>query len=300
MASFFDKGNTDDFKRSIKLYLTVGLATLFFFGTLMKRIGIVRYLGILIFVMVIYLVIVTVVQAHAYVEQTDPQYQAFGTVKLFDYMLHFGLFLFAFNALPVFHQVYVQLELPTVRRIRKIGRRVSLLLLAFYALFTIAAYISLGSSMQASSFDIFPNKKPLPTDPHDIYMKILKIVFMVCLLSTYLANSIPLKTQLRAELGIKETTVSTIFLSLVIVSLTGFLSYVYPDISNWFSILGSIGATSMITVMPSMMYYRAFRDDPAYKRSIKLVALWAVVTSTLSMSCLVCTILDMQGIHPEW
>lgn len=266
----------------------------------MKRIGIVRYLGILVVVMVFYLVVVTVAQAHSYVEQTNPVYQPFGTEKIFDYLLHFGLFLFAFNALPVFHQVYVQLELPTVRRIRKIGRRVSLLLLAFYTLFTIAAYISLGSSMQASSFDIFPNKKPLPTDPHDIYMKILKIVFMVCLLSTYVANSIPLKTQLRAELGIAETRVSTVILSLLIVSLTGFLSYVYPDISNWFSILGSLGATSMITVLPSMMYWRAFRDDPRYKTSLKLVALWAVFTSTLSLSCLTCTILDMQGIHPDW
>jgi amino acid permease len=266
----------------------------------MKRIGIIRYLGILVVVMVFYLVGVTVAQAHSYVEQTNPQYQPFGTEKLFDYLLHFGLFLFAFNALPVFHQVYVQLELPTVRRIRKIGRRVSLLLLAFYALFTLAAYISLGSSMQASSFDIFPNKKPLPTDPHDIYMKILKIVFMICLLSTYVANSIPLKTQLRAELGVSETRASTVLLSLLIVTVTGFFSYVYPDISNWFSIMGSLGATSMIAVLPSLMYWSAFRQDPSYLTSIRLVTVWAVFTSTLSFSCLICTILDMQGIHPNW
>ena len=300
IASWLNHSFDDSFKQSLGLGLTSTLVFLFFLGTMMKRVGIVRYLGILVVVMVVYLTCVTVIQAGSYVKEKKPEYQPFGKKKVFDYILNFGLFIFAFNALPAFHQVYVQVKLPTVRRTRKIGIRVSLLLLCFYSLFTIAAYVSLGASMQDKDFHIFPDKQPLSTDPNDVYMKVLKAVFMICLLSTYLVNSIPLKTQLMAELRITASTKSNVLVSAGICLLTGFLSYVYPDITNWFSILGSVGATSMISVLPTLCYYKGFKGKPGYGTKVCLALAWMIFTATLSLLCLVATILDMQKIHPDW
>jgi len=300
IASWLNTDFNDSFKKELGFFLTLALVGFLFLGTLMRRVGIIRYLGILVVIMVFYLTVVTVVQAKSYVDEVKPEYEALGTEKFFDYILNFGLFLFAFNALPAFHQVYVQVSMPTVRRIRKIGYRVSFLLLAFYSLFTIAAYISLGTLMQDKNFDIFPNKQPLSTDPHDIYMKVLKCVFMVCLLSTYIVNSIPLKTQIMAETGIKDSTTTNIILAASITIVTGFLSYIYPSITSWFGILGSVGATSMIVVLPTLCYVKGFSGKPLYKTSVFLVKIWAVLTSTLSFGCLIATILDMQGIHPDW
>lgn len=300
IASWLGHSYDASFKESLGLALTSALVFLFFLGTMMKRVGIVRYLGILVVVMVVYLTCVTVIQADSYVKEEKPEYQAFGKKKVFDYFLNFGLFIFAFNALPAFHQVYVQVKLPTVRRTRKIGIRVSLLLLCFYSLFTAAAYVSLGASMQDKDFHIFPDKQPLSSDPNDVYMKVLKAVFMVCLLSTYLVNSIPLKTQIMAELRVLPSPKSNLVVSAGICLLTGFLSWVYPDITNWFSILGSVGATSMISVLPTLCYYKGFRDNPAYRTKVCLALAWMLLTATLSFLCLVATILDMQKIHPDW
>jgi len=300
IASWFGRNYDDSFKENLGLSLTTGLVFLFFLGTLLKRVGIVRYLGILVVVMVVYLTCVTVIQAESYVKEKNPEYQAFGKKKVFDYILNFGLFIFAFNALPAFHQVYVQVKFPTVRRLRKIGIRVSLMLLCFYSLFTIAAYVSLGASMQDKNFHIFPDKQPLSSDPNDVYMKVLKAVFMVCLLSTYLVNSIPLKTQIMAELRILPSTKSNIVVSSGICLLTGLLSWVYPDITNWFSILGSVGATSMISVLPTLCYYRGFKGKPGYSTKVYLALAWMILTATLSLLCLIATILDMQKIHPDW
>ena len=79
------------------------------------------------------------------------------------------------------------------------GLYVSILLLVFYSIFTAAAYISLGSSMQDKDFDIFPNKRPLPSDKKDIYMKVLKAIFILCLLSVYVLMAIQLKVQIIIE-----------------------------------------------------------------------------------------------------
>lgn len=300
IAGWMGKDYTDSFKKGLGLMVTMVLMIVLFSGTIMRRAGIIRYLGILVVLMVVYLTLVTIIQAHAYVEEFEPHYEPFGPKRFYEYILQFGLLLFAFNGVPAYHQVYIQVKLPTVRRMKKIGIRVSLFLWTFYMLFTIAAYISLGNSMQDSKFDLFPNKHPLSSDPQDILMKILKIGFIVCLISTYLVNAIPLKAQIIHEFEWEDETKNHIFVSFGISLLIGLLSYFYPNVTNWLGILGSLGSTSMIVLLPTLCYCKGYADVPKHQFKIKLVKIWCGVTTFMSFLCLVATIANMQGYTPTW
>lgn len=124
--------------------------------------------------------------------------------------------------------MYVEVKVPTVRRIIKIGFQSTMALLIFYSIFTVAGYISLGTLMQDPNFDIYPNKQPVSTDPHDIHMKLLKVLFIACLMVIYVIDAIPLKFQIIAEAGFKDSDLMNIGLAFGIVSISGVLSYVYP------------------------------------------------------------------------
>lgn len=250
--------------------------------------------------MVFYVTVVTFFQAKDYHEELKPVYQPFGPVKYFEYILNFGLFIFAYCALPAFHQVYTIVKMPTIRRIQKIGLRTNLFLMVFYMAFTVAAYYSLGPTMQDKAFDIFPNKKPPSTDPHNVYMSILKVILLFTLITSFLVNSIPLKAQILAETNTLMTNKSNAMVALIICGIAGFLSYVYPKITSWFSILGALGSTSMIVLLPALCYYKGYKDDPDHKWAIRFTVVWGTVTSSLAFSCLIATMVDMAGLSPNW
>ena len=300
IADWVGRDFDDSFKRELSFFVITVMSIVVFLGTLQKQLGIVRYLGLVSVAMVIYLTLVTIFQAKAYRSEFKPQYQAFGAESYFQYMLRFGLYIFAFNSIPAFHQVYSQVKLPTVRRLKKITTRANLMLLVGYLVFTVAAYISLGDQLQTDSYQIFPNKPHLDSDPNDIYMKVLRAIYSVCLLVAYIVNSIPLKAQLTAEFGMKNNTFTNVVLSAAIAFSSAFFAYVYPNVTSWLSILGALGATSMTVVLPTLCYYKAFRDKKEYKVSIGLAFVWAGLTSAMSACCLVTTVMSMQGIIPTW
>ena len=189
---------------------------------------------------------------------------------------------------------------PTVRRITKLGIKVSLALCIPFYIFTVFAYLSLGKSMQSKDFDIFPSKKPPQSDPNDFFMKILKGTLIISLMASYIVNSIPLKAQIMAHFSMKDNDSTHVKLAALISLVTGTLAYVYPEITNWMSLLGALGANSLAVLLPSLCFYKAVRSKPEYALSLKLVIVWATLTTTASLACILATISDMVGYHPDW
>ena len=189
---------------------------------------------------------------------------------------------------------------PTVRRIRKVGIKVSLALCIPFYIFTVFAYLSLGKSMQSKDFDIFPSKKPPQSDPKDLFMKILKGTLIISLMASYIVNSIPLKAQIMAHFSMKDNDSTHVKLAAFISLITGTLAYGYPEITNWMSLLGALGANSLAVLLPSLCFYKAVRSKPEYALSLKLVIVWATVTTAASLACILATISDMVGYHPDW
>ena len=300
IANYLDLPYNDHFKRQITLLVSILLAIPYFIGTVFKRAGIIRYLGFLVVFMVLYVVCITLFQTKDYIIELKPQYEAWGGGSIFDCALHFGVFIFGFDTIHGFHQVYSAMAMPTVRRIKKVGLQVNLILLALFYLFTIFAYLSLGAEMQDRSFDIFPSKRPLSSDPSDIYMTILKCVMMFSLLSSYMVNSIPLKLQIMHHFNLPETELNHIILAAVISLGSVLLAYIYPEITNWFSLLGAVGANSLAVLLPSLCFCKAVEGKSEYKFWTRSVILWATVSTLLSIICLIATCANMLGYHPDW
>jgi len=300
IANYLELDYDQSFKKQLGLLISIVLAIAYFLGSVLRRAGVIRYLGFLVVFMIFYLICVTIYQTKGYMEEVKPRYEAFGSGKIFECALHFGVFLFAFDSVQGFHQVYTAMAMPTVRRIKKVGLKVSLVLLVPFYIFTIFAYLSLGHTMQDKSFDIFPSKRPLSTDPDDVYMTILKCVMMVSLLASYIVNSIPLKLQMMDHFKLKETDFNHVMLAAIISVGTGFLSFIYPEITNWMSLLGALGANSLAVLLPSLCFYRAVSGKKEYEFTLKMVVVWAGVTTFMSMLCILATCSDMAGYHPDW
>ena len=60
IADITDKKYDDDFKNELSLIVAICLVVVVFFYSLIKNIGIFRYLGLIVVVMVVYLTVVTI------------------------------------------------------------------------------------------------------------------------------------------------------------------------------------------------------------------------------------------------
>lgn len=299
IAKMIGSNYDDEFKNGLTLLVTIIQLIPLFLGTILKKAGTIRYFGLSVVFMVVYLACISVYQAPAYVREIKPTYQAFGTKKFFHIIHYFGVFLFAYDSAQSYHQVYSSMKLPTVRRIRKIGVRISAVLFILYFIYTLAAYVSLGTTMQ-KNFDIFPSRKPVSSDPYDILMKFLKLVMLVSLIPSSIVNSIPLRRQLVNEIGLPKTPFSDLLASIMIITAIGLLSYFYRQITNWMSLLGAIGSNSLAVLLPTLCYFQAYRDKEDYRTSLVLVITWCVFTTTMSVLCIMATFLDMQGYRFDW
>ena len=300
IAANFEVPFDDYFKKNLSLLVTIFLTLVYFFGTLLRRAGIIHYAGLLVVLMGFYLAAVTIFQARDYAEEFKPEYQPYGCGKLSQYLLQFGVFFFAFDSVQGFHQVYSSIRMPTTRRIRKLGYLVSISLFLLYTSFTSAAYYSLGTSMQSDEFDIFPNKKPLSTDPNNIYMLILKGTLIVSLLASYIVNAIPLKTQILVHFGMKDSGKNHYFMAIVISFLTGFLAVAYPEVQEWMSMMGALGANSLAVLIPTVCFYYAVKDRPEFSTYLRLAVFWASVTTSVCFICIGMLVMDFAGYHPSW
>jgi amino acid permease len=300
IALYYETNYDEYFKKNLSLLVTIMLTLVYFMGTLLRRAGIIHYAGLLVVLMGFYLTAVTIFQAKEYAEEFKPEYQPYGCGKLSQYLLQFGVFFFAFDSVQGFHQVYSNIRMPTTRRIRKLGYLVSFSLFLLYISFTSAAYYSLGTSMQSEEFDIFPNKKPLSNDPNNTYMLILKATLIVSLLASYTVNAIPLKTQILAHFQMKDSGKNHFFMAIVISFLTGILAYAYPEVQEWMSMMGALGANSLAVMIPTVCFYYAVKDKPEFSTYLKLAGLWASVTTFICMICIGMLLLDFTGYHPTW
>lgn len=192
------------------------------------------------------------------------------------------------------------MALPTVRRIRKVGIKLSLALCIPYLIFAVFGYLSLGSSMRDKDFALFPSKPPLSYDPEDILMKIFKCALILSLCSTIIVNSIPLKTILIDHFKLRDTNCNHVLLAALICVVTATLSYGYPEITNWMTLLGALGANSLTVLLPSLCFYKAVKGKPEYKTILGLVIVWATVTTLASFACIGAIMCDLYGYHPDW
>lgn len=292
--------NDDEFDEALTLIVTIIQSIPLFIGTVLKTAGSIRYFGLSVVVMVFYLSFITMYETKEFMREVQPKYEPFGTRRFFDVFLYFGVFIYAYDATQSYHQVYAAIKQPTVRRIKKMGVRICLTLFVLYSSYTLAAYLSLGNTMQSKEFDIFPSRPPLPSSPNDVLMKVLKLVMIFSLIPSSIINTIPLRRQLISDLGLQKKPLTELLFAVLIVAVIGVFSYKYRQIINWVSLLGAIGANSLAVLLPTLCYYQAYKNDEKYKWSMRGIIAWASFTSFMSFGCVAATFCDMQEIEIHW
>ena len=300
IADMIGQEVTQSYKNLVKLIFTITLTMVLYLGTLMRKAGMLGILGISSLIMVVFLTFVCFIQVGEYVVEYQPEYLYLGPGRVFDMFLNVGIFMFGFSGIAGFHEVYTTIKKPTVRRMKKIALRVVIFQIIFYTAFTLAVYFSLGRLIESSEFDIYPNKPTLESDPSNILMKIVKGVYVFVLITNYLVNSIPMKTQILTDFKCEFTTKNNHLVAAFTPLLSSLLAFFYPSVNNWISIVGSVSSTAIVIVLPALCYCKAFEMKVEYKTKIYLIKIWAAIIVIISFLCFVATILDMNGIHPEW
>jgi len=300
IAGWLGEEVTNSYKYVIRLIFTIVLTTVLYLGTTLKKAGMIGYFGLSALIMVIFITCLCFVQLGEYRAEFEPEYLTFGPGKVFEMFLNVGIFMFGFSALSCYHEVYTTIKMPTVRRMKKVANRVSMFQMIFYLAFTLAVYFSLGRLIENKDYDVYPNKPPLQSDPNNILMKIVKAIYVFVLITNYLVSSIPLKTQFLSDFKIVASTKNNHIFSFLACFFSSFLAFIYPNVNNWISIVGSVSSTAIVIVLPALCYSKAFESNPKYRLKIIFVKIWAAIIVTVSFLCFIATILDMQGIHPDW
>ncbi len=131
-------------------------------------------------------------------------------------------------------------------------------------------------------------------------MKVVKGIYVFVLITNFLVNSIPMKTQLLSDLKCEDSRKNHHLFSAVTCFLSSLLAYFFPNVNNWISIVGSVSSTAIVVVLPALCYGKAFESKREYRNKIALVYIWAGIIVVISLGCFIATILDMAGIHPSW
>jgi amino acid permease len=286
---------------SIVLMIFAILTTIcLYLGTLLRKAGMLGYFGISSLIMVVFLTSLCFFQVGQYAKEYSPEYLKFGPGKFFEMFSNVGTFMFGFSGISCFHEVYTTIYKPTLRRMKKISLRVSLFQIIFYTGFTLAAYFSLGTRLEVPEIKTWVEKPTLSTDPNNLMMKVVMGVYVLVLITNYLVNSIPMKTQLLTDFKCQDTSKNHHILSALICFSSSLLAVFFPNVNNWINIVGSVSSTGIVVVLPAICYGKAFQNKNEFKTKIILVYIWAIFIVLISFLCFIATILDMAGVHPSW
>ena len=204
-------------------------------------------------IVILLLVLVIIIEAPSYISDFKPSYEAVSS-DWKQYLTTFGIFIFAYNGIGSFHQMTNNLGNPTASRLKRVSNATGSVLFGFYLVSASIAYFSVGQALVSDKVDLYPNR-PTLAGSSDVMMKVIKFGIIVSIFVCYLNNLIPLKDQMVSIFNMDYSRRTNWIMSVSFTFLPGILAWVYPEVNDWFSILGSFCGGFIIVFFPGMMYY---------------------------------------------
>lgn len=237
--------------------------------------------------------IIIIVQSPQYMLQNHDWQE----IKAFNFdspvllLQNLGIFIFSYNITTTYHVVKSGLENPSMSRLLKMGLYTVATLYLPYACIGILGYMSLGE--KAKMTDLFPNRVPL-LDSYDILMKIGKVGLVITIYVAYLMRFIVIKTQVFSFFKMEMTTKKNVIFTLCFMFLPVVIGWSYPQVTDWFSIIGAFSMTALIITIPSTMMAKEYYLEKEFKK-LTLILCWGIPNTVLGLMATVSVFLKMIG-----
>ena len=263
-------------------FLVYTLSVLIFPLALLQQVSMLRYINFLSFLVVGYVIIVSVSQCFSYHNALFPdgkETMNFFIINSFkDFFSNYGLIVFAFNCFSNFYGVANNVDKPSPRRLRKIFRRTVLILYFLMALFGLGAYYSLGGEAINVEMFIF---RPKPNDwQSDLLMQIGQISYLIVLFNSIVLYTNPMKIMLLNFMGFKVTQHKQNLLFTVLqILLVSIISTSFSNIVVFLNFVGGLLGTMFVFVFPGLMASKLKVNGEGMRH-------WFLVSWVIVVTCL--------------
>lgn len=113
-------------------------------------------------------------------------------------------------------------------------------------------------------------------------MKIGKVGLVITIYVAYLMRFIVIKAQVFDFWKVKITTKKNVIFTLCFMFIPATIGWSYPQVTDWFSLIGAFSMTSLIVTIPAAMMTKEYLAEKEFKKAI-LVLCWGVASTKYSV-----------------
>ena len=110
---------------------------------------------------------------------------------------------------------------------------------------------------------------------------------------------LPIKDNLFIALNRENTFVTNIIVTFSIVFLTTTAGFLYPAVSDWIALIGSLSGVFLGIFFPAYCFWYLYKDEPGFKIWTNFALGYAIVVSILGLSSSAVILLFIFGIQKE-
>ena len=289
LAAWFDRPYDADFRTladPIQFYST-GL--LLFLVSRAEKINTLTFLTKIPVIMIFYMTLMAVMQAHEYNTAFHPEVKRYETNPLI-LLKNMGTFLYLYFGMNSFHQVHSTLKFPTTRRLFKLTSASLTFIWIFATGFASAAYFGLGQGLK--HVNLFPDRPGLP-GKSDWPNTLLKTILLFSISSSYSVYVIVLKDNLAQFMGGKKLKKSfNLLFTFAVIFSTTTCAWLYKDVTAWIDLVASFAGVILCFSAPALSFVYGYRLRPKFRFKVIFTAIWGVLMTILGMSSTAVLILN--------
>lgn len=207
-------------------------------------------------------------------------------------MLNIGVFIYGYNCVTSFHYVYRQVENKSKKRLDKITIRTMILLFCIYLPIGIVAYLSFGTTLQQPGAALFPNRPPIPGQT-DYLMEIGRVCMIPTCWVVSMINGFAFKDQTYDLFKIKRTFWGRTGVTMLSTFGAAFVGWCYPNVTEWFSLLGAFSGAFLNCYFPAMLFLHQFKAGYKRKWVKPFTWVWMIINMVILLGCAVCVAINI-------
>ena len=116
-------------------------------------------------------------------------------------------------------------------------------------------------------------------------MKIGKFLMIPTCWIVLLINSFPFKDQTFDLFNLKNDDTNDWVVTIITLFGTSFIGFLYPNVLDWFSLLGAFCGAFLNIYFPSMLFLAQFKKAPKRKWLVHFTWIWMIVCMFILMCC---------------
>lgn len=246
-------GSPDVDIKTFNFYFSYVLGFSVFWIIRLKSIDQFRYMSLISFGVVLYIIILCMCQTPFYFSNLAPEKKDFN-ITSFSFSGFFsktGMICFSYNCITNFFAVSSIVHKPTVKRLEKVFWRTFFTLMCLFIAFGTCGYLSLGTD--ALSLDLFMYRPAIGSD----YLMKTGLALQILVLSIGIGiNTFPLKNLFFEMIGSELNDRRNLGFSIIFTgALTVFISF-FTSIDSYISLCGSFFVTIIIFLIPGIMGFK--------------------------------------------